>query len=389
MIRSRSARASVPPPSRPATAPRRAVSAPGAAGWTGCGPVSVHRWASGSGQRDTGPAFELVPAGAARGRVTAVARGWEGRGAAGQLRHSAPLPVVLGEAPDRGQRGSQLMAGIGHELPHPLLRPAGGQLGRGAGRERRLDLGQHGIERPAQPPDLGARIALRDAPGQVPGRDGPGGLLDVGQRAQARPDHRDPDDAQQDQQQHADDQVDGGQPADGVVGVGHVDADDEGAVGLGLGAGVLVEHREAPARVGGDPPAVVAGDGGDCDRLAGVGVEPGLAVRDVRAVLPELRGVVHRHDLAVADDGLEDVLLGRERAAEAATAKPVMLRDGIRMQAGELSVRLVEQVATEDRDAGHADHGQGDADQRQDRRDQLDPERSPAGQRPDGAPETS
>src|ERR1022692_3997408 len=41
---------------------------------------------------------------------------------------AAPLPLVLGEAPDRRQRGAELVARVRDELPHPLLRPVGGGL---------------------------------------------------------------------------------------------------------------------------------------------------------------------------------------------------------------------------------------------------------------------
>jgi hypothetical protein len=76
----------------------------------------------------------------------------------------SPLPVQLGEAPDGGQRGSQLVAGVGDEAAHPLLGAAGGGLGGGAGAEGRLNLGQHAVEGPPQPAHLGARVTLGDAP---------------------------------------------------------------------------------------------------------------------------------------------------------------------------------------------------------------------------------
>ena len=54
----------------------------------------------------------------------AIATGME------QLRaEPAALPVVLGEAADRGQRRAQLVAGIGDESAHPLLRLMRRRLG--------------------------------------------------------------------------------------------------------------------------------------------------------------------------------------------------------------------------------------------------------------------
>jgi hypothetical protein len=72
------------------------------------------------------------------------------------------LPVQLGEAPDGGERRAQLVAGVGDEAPHLLLRAAGGRLGRLAGAERGLDLLQHAVERQAQPPHLRARVVVVD-----------------------------------------------------------------------------------------------------------------------------------------------------------------------------------------------------------------------------------
>ena len=125
------------------------------------------------------------------------------------------LPVQLGEAPDGGQGRAQLVAGVGDEAPHPvlgapgrLLGPAGAGLGGGPGPEGRLDLGQHGVEGPAEPADLGAGVAVGHPPGQVAGRDRPGRLLDLDQRAQAGPDDDRPHPGQGQQHDHAHDQVD-------------------------------------------------------------------------------------------------------------------------------------------------------------------------------------
>ena len=76
----------------------------------------------------------------------------------------AALAVVLGEAADRGQRGAELVTGVGHEPPHPLLGVVRRRLGLLPGVEGRLDLAQHDVQRPAEAADLGARITLRHPP---------------------------------------------------------------------------------------------------------------------------------------------------------------------------------------------------------------------------------
>src|SRR5262249_12578401 len=110
----------------------------------------------------------------------------------GAVVQPAALAVVLGVPADRRQPGAPFVAGVGDELPHPLLRPPRGRLGPLAGAEGRLDLGQHHVEGPAQSPDLGPGIAVGDTAGQVPGRDGRRGGLYVFERPQAGADDRYP-----------------------------------------------------------------------------------------------------------------------------------------------------------------------------------------------------
>ena len=72
-----------------------------------------------------------------------------------------PAPVVLvvertlaqelGVPSDRGQRGPQLVRGVGHEAPQAGLR-------RRALAESRLDLAQHAVEGGPEPPDLAAVV---------------------------------------------------------------------------------------------------------------------------------------------------------------------------------------------------------------------------------------
>jgi hypothetical protein len=123
------------------------------------------------------------------------------------------------------------VARVGDELAHPFLGPLSRRCGLFPGVERGLDLGQHGVERAAEPPDLGPGIAVGHPLGQVARGDRLRGELDVGQRAQAAADGRDADDGQRHQHDRAHDQIDAGQFADGVVGVGYIDAYDDGAGG--------------------------------------------------------------------------------------------------------------------------------------------------------------
>ena len=59
----------------------------------------------------------------------------------------------LGVAADRGERGAQLVPGVGDELPHPRLAllPGG---------ERRRDVAEHAVERRADLADLGAGVGV-------------------------------------------------------------------------------------------------------------------------------------------------------------------------------------------------------------------------------------
>ena len=61
------------------------------------------------------------------------------------------VPVELGKAPDGHQRSAQFVRGVGGEPPHPVLggHPCG---------ERRLDVGQHGVQGTAEPAHLRVRI---------------------------------------------------------------------------------------------------------------------------------------------------------------------------------------------------------------------------------------
>ena len=111
----------------------------------------------------------------------------------------------LGVAPDRRQRGPQLVGGIRHEPPEPRL--GGGPFGEG-----RLDLAEHGVEGQAQPAHLGALVGRLDPTGQVPGGDGPGGGADGVERTQADADDPGRQPADEHQDGDGDDELDPHQP---------------------------------------------------------------------------------------------------------------------------------------------------------------------------------
>ena len=192
-----------------------------------------------------------------------------GQAAAAAL-SSAALAVVLGEAADRGQRGAQLMAGVSDEPAHPLLRLHRRRFGLLLGPERRLDLGQHRVDRLAEPADLGARVPVRDPAVQVPGRDVVGRLLDVVQRPQVGPHHGHADHAEPQHDDQADHHVQPGQIADGPVDVADLLAHDE-RDGLGLGLpGLKVADGDVRDLLVDHPPAAPAVLRRDRERLTGV-----------------------------------------------------------------------------------------------------------------------
>jgi len=149
-----------------------------------------------------------------------------GRGGRAVLQPAA-LAVVLGVAADRGERSAQLVARVAEEAAHPFLGMACGGLGPGARPEGRFDMGEHHVQRRGEPAHLGPGIVVGHPAGQVARRDGLRRVLDLGQRPQAGPDHRDAHDSQRDDDDRADHQVDLGQPADRLVEVAKVGTDDQ------------------------------------------------------------------------------------------------------------------------------------------------------------------
>ncbi len=171
--------------------------------------------------------------------------------------------VELGIALDGGQRGAQLVGGVGHELAHP-------GLGGLAHREGLLDLGEHGVEGLRERGHLVVRVALRDAPGQVPGRDRRGRVLDAGQRSEGAADGEPADqgDSQQGRQTHH-----GGEDQESVERVGDRPERHRHRDGAPLTGHVLVAREEDPPlgrpvrgahgeRLGAHPGVV---DGAPCD----------------------------------------------------------------------------------------------------------------------------
>ena len=105
------------------------------------------------------------------------------------------LAEQLGVALDRGERRAQLVGGVGQEAAQPFL--GSGTLG-----ERRLDLGEHAVERPPEPRDLRGAVARLDPPGEVARGDGVRLARHVLERAQPAPDHDGDHHHQQDEQTH-------------------------------------------------------------------------------------------------------------------------------------------------------------------------------------------
>ena len=79
-----------------------------------------------------------------------------------------------------GKRRAQLVRRIGDEAAQPVLR-------RGALVERLLDLAEHRVERPAEPADLGARVVVLDALGEVAAGDRGGRRARSARAAAGRP----------------------------------------------------------------------------------------------------------------------------------------------------------------------------------------------------------
>jgi hypothetical protein len=171
------------------------------------------------------------------------------------------LLVELGVGAKRGQRGAQLMAGLGEEALHQLL--AGLAFGDG-----RRDAAEHPVQRRAEPAHLASGVGGPDPVGEVAGGDavGPGRHHLDGPQAPAH----DQADADEDERGGGPRPDDDDEPelADGRVDVPEVDAGDQGARqarhregrdanrylsagaghGLGLGLRHLADRRAGQGR---------------------------------------------------------------------------------------------------------------------------------------------
>ena len=109
-------------------------------------------------------------------------------------------PEQLRVAAHRGERRAQLVGGVGHEPPQPVL-------GRLSLCERLLDLAEHRVQRDPEAADLRARVGLLHPPGQVAGRDLGRRALDSRQRAHAHADQGISEATDEGQHDHADDHL--------------------------------------------------------------------------------------------------------------------------------------------------------------------------------------
>ena len=162
-------------------------------------------------------------------------------------------------APDRRDRRPQLVRGVADEPPQALLRGA-------ALVERRLDLGQHRVERGAELADLGVVVGGLHPARQVAGRDRAGGLAHRLERPQPdlhehecerAGDERDPD---------RDQRFDREQPSERGAHLGERHRDHEGS-----GA------RARPHRLDPEAAAPARGARGERHRADAAGRRPGEA----------------------------------------------------------------------------------------------------------------
>ena len=142
------------------------------------------------------------------------------RGGQGLGLGQAACAIEVGVAADGGQRRAELVGGVGDEPPEPVLAALHGVERPPVLAERGLDLVQHGVERRAQPADLGAVVRHAGPLRQVAGGDVPAvrrcaraGAAHGGRRTRQReqPDQREPARQQQRSDERADGGVDAGQ----------------------------------------------------------------------------------------------------------------------------------------------------------------------------------
>ena len=201
-------------------------------------------------------------------------------------RHIALHLIQLRIAMDGGQRGAQLMAGVGDEPFHLV----GGLL---LLMETGFYSGEHGIQRGGQRADLGVFRRGRNTLAQVAGCNFRGGLLDALQRRHRVLDDQRGQGAAEQHHGDADHNAVSGECVDGVDLVGQRQAD----VHHGTVLAVLLEgHRQntpwCPRRDDGGMVGIGSGVGQYLgDGVRGIGVSVGRIVLAVRTV------GLHRNDL--------------------------------------------------------------------------------------------
>jgi hypothetical protein len=245
------------------------------------------------------------------------------------------LPVQLGEAADRGERGAQLVAGVGDEPPHPVLRATRLGLGRLLGAEGALDPGEHPVQRGGQSADLGAVVALGHPLGQVAVGDPASGALHLGERTEAVAHQDVPGGAQHGQHDQPDDALDGHESADGPLIALHVGADHD---------------RPAARPLDGDhPPGGVPVVGVHGDRWAAGDqvVDEFVVVRKVTVVPRRAEEDGHRI-VARLDAGVVVGAAGLAVAGAGARVEQTRVALHLLRRGAQLGVLLALQVATQE-----------------------------------------
>ena len=163
----------------------------------------------------------------------------------------------LGIGPHGGKRRAQLVRRVGDEAAQPVL-------GRGALVERLLDLAEHRVERPAEAPDLGARVVVLDALREVAAGDRGSRLLDPAERPQADADEPEAEEEDGSEHRGGDRQLDDQQLVQRVIGLFQRCRDGEELV---RALDRLELHPEARVAIHGvDRERAVRGRGDRCAR---------------------------------------------------------------------------------------------------------------------------
>src|SRR5262249_25765040 len=209
--------------------------------------------------------------------------------------------------------------------------------------------------------------------GEVARGDGVGRVLYVGERSQAGSDDRNPDNSQSGYHHYAHDHIDVGEPSDCAVDVAEIHPGDQC---FALSYQLSRERINAlvSQQLGNHPPFVRPGDGRHVDQLATVGGKPGRRGGDVR-----YRGVGRQRQAGPfwlhRDQEGTGVELPRRLPGRPKAMSGIGLGQSLLVKRDHLLVSPPELIVAEQRDAYGADHRERDRDQRENRGDQLDPER--------------